>query len=293
MNAESKANSIAKSEIGAANAVSMSKSVGITSASASSNSTSKPSRTGVRHTPVLLTHLKLPSTTFSSSKSRSSTFRGTKDKKLPSFLPPLPAFMTHPGSHGPDATLPLLGEALISNLGLKALLPATPKIIPQLPTLNQTVTVDAAPACNETELNANRTADQEWKTCNATANATSPAPDPTANLPGLKFFDNLKKMNDDFTKENIKTSPSPSPSPGSKSPKPPSSSAKKPGSNSKGADKADHKDSAGQHKGGGGGDAKGRSGDNQQQGSHSSSSPKPGPFPGKAKSAWASAQPKS
>jgi hypothetical protein len=73
------------------------------------------------------------------------------------------------------------------------LLPSTPRIIPQLPTLNQTIEVEAAPACNETEINLNRTADQPRLSCNATTNGTNAStPDPTAGLPGLRFFDNLK-----------------------------------------------------------------------------------------------------
>jgi hypothetical protein len=73
------------------------------------------------------------------------------------------------------------------------LLPSTPRIIPQLPTLNQTIEVQAAPACNETEINLNRTANQTRLSCNATTNGTNASnPDPTASLPGLSFFDNLK-----------------------------------------------------------------------------------------------------
>jgi hypothetical protein len=89
--------------------------------------------------------------------------------------------------------LPLLGEALVSTVGLKMLLPSVPRIIPQLPTLNQTIDVQAAPACNETEINLNRTADQTRLSCNATTNGTNASnPDPTASLPGLSFFNNLK-----------------------------------------------------------------------------------------------------
>jgi hypothetical protein len=73
------------------------------------------------------------------------------------------------------------------------LLPSVPRIIPQLPTLNQTIEVQAAPACNETEINLNRTANETRLSCNATTNGTNASnPDPTASLPGLSFFDNLK-----------------------------------------------------------------------------------------------------
>lgn len=163
--------------------------------------------------------------------------------------------------------MPLLGEALISNVGLKALLPSVPKIIPQLPTLNQTVVVEAAPPCNETEINANRTADQERLTCNATANATQQQQQ-TANLPGLKFFDNLKKMNEDFMKETSKPSPSPSPKPAQK----PSPVGKKPSGSGSGV-----KPKSGDSSGSGGGGGASKPADSKQADSTPKSSPKLSP----------------
>jgi hypothetical protein len=116
--------------------------------------------------------------------------------------------MQHTGSHPGQAstTTPLLGEALISSAALKALLPAVPKIHPQLPTFNQSVHVNnTAEACNETAINANRTADMTRLKCNATANSTIPSNKVEGGLPGIGFFKNLQDMNNKFqadTKDN-------------------------------------------------------------------------------------------
>jgi hypothetical protein len=101
----------------------------------------------------------------------------------------------------------LLGEALVSSAALKALLPAVPKIHPQLPTFNQSVHVNnTAQACNETEINANRTADMTRLKCNATSNSTMPSNKVDGGgLPGIGFFKNLQDMNNKFqadTKDN-------------------------------------------------------------------------------------------
>ncbi|WIA41518.1 hypothetical protein OEZ86_008889 [Tetradesmus obliquus] len=217
LRADAAADSKAHSEAGAANSFAISKAQGVTSASAASNATSQPSAKGIRRAPVLLTQLRLPSLTLSSSKSSSSTFQ-PKDKNgaAPNFLPAIPSFLNQQtaASRSLPTTLPLLGEALASTVGLKMLLPSTPRIIPQLPTLNQTIEVQAAPACNETEINMNRTANETRLSCNATLNATSGnTSDPTASLPGLRFFDNLKAMRDKFDAENKENATASSPSP--------------------------------------------------------------------------------
>jgi hypothetical protein len=128
----------------------------------------------------------------------------------------MPAFTQHTGPKLGEAvtTAPLLGEALVSAVALKALLPAVPKIHPQLPTFNQTVEINnTAKACNETEINFNRTADMPRLFCNATnstnaTNASTPVVpgnvDP-GSLPGLGFFKGLKDMNEKFVSEGNKT----------------------------------------------------------------------------------------
>jgi hypothetical protein len=124
----------------------------------------------------------------------------------------VPAFLQHTGSRPGEAstTAPLLGEALISSAALKALLPAVPKIHPQLPTFNQTVTVNnTATVCNETEINFNRTADQPRLLCNATNNGTNSSIPNVGGaggaLPSIGFFKGLQDMNSKFmaeTKDN-------------------------------------------------------------------------------------------
>ncbi|KAF8056785.1 1-acyl-sn-glycerol-3-phosphate acyltransferase [Scenedesmus sp. PABB004] len=191
------ADSAAAAQAGAANAAALSRATGVTSASASANATSQPAGAGVRRAPVLATQLRLPSATLSRSSASSGGLRGAGLR-----LPALPAL---PGG----LPLPLLGEALASSVGLKALLPSVPRIVPQLPTLNQTITVTAAPACNETEINLNRTANQTHLSCNATANAT--APGAPVELPSIGFFKNLQQMHKEFEDESMRPSPSPAP----------------------------------------------------------------------------------
>jgi hypothetical protein len=222
LDATAHANSTATSQAGAANSLAVSRATGITGARASSDATSRPSETGLRRSVVLATQLRLPSTSLSVSSSRSGNLQagGLLGSLLPGFMRTPDAPRAAPSL---PTTGPLLGEALVSTVGLKALLPSVPVIIPQLPTLNQTITVEAAPPCNETEINADRGPDQTWLTCNSTANGTETAdtPDPTAaaasSLPGLGFFKNLRDMNDKFVEE---TKRPPSPPAGAKAPAP-------------------------------------------------------------------------
>jgi hypothetical protein len=113
--------------------------------------------------------------------------------------------LQHTGSHsssGRATTAPLLTEALVSSAALKALLPAVPKINPQLPTFNQSIVINnTAEACNETTINANRTADMPRLLCNATNNGTNitlPTKVDPGGLPGIGFFKNLQDMNTKF-----------------------------------------------------------------------------------------------
>lgn len=155
LDAAARANSSATSQAGAANSLAVSRATGITGARASSDASSRPSETGVRSTPVLATQLRLPSTSLSVSSSRSGNLQagGMLGSLMPGFLRAPEAPRAVPAL---PTTLPLLGEALVSTVGLKALLPSVPVIIPQLPTLNQTIEVKAAPPCNETLINADR-----------------------------------------------------------------------------------------------------------------------------------------
>jgi hypothetical protein len=130
--------------------------------------------------------------------------------------------MQHTGGHigEPATTVPLLGEALVSSAALKALLPAVPKIHPQLPTFNQTVQINnTAQACNETEINKNRTAEQPRLFCNSTntngTNSTVPNVEGKGNLPGIGFFKNLQDMNDKFMEDTKEGKNQTKPAPGS------------------------------------------------------------------------------
>jgi hypothetical protein len=129
--------------------------------------------------------------------------------RLNPFASLIPSFLHRPSAAdraSADTTTPLLGEALLSSVGLKALLPSVPKITPQLPTLNQTVEINGtAAACNETELNWNRTAEMSRLHCNESnphgTNITVPTVDPLTGLPGMQFFANLHDMNNKFKRE--------------------------------------------------------------------------------------------
>lgn len=215
MNAKARADSSSTSQAGASNSRSHSKALGVTSAESHSTSSSHPFVSGIRDTPVLWTQRKRPSTTWTTSRSSSNTARvGTASSwslnPFSGFSRLVPAFLQHTGSHPGEVstTAPLLGEALLSSAALKALLPAVPKIHPQLPTFNQTVTVNnTATACNETEINFNRTADQPRLLCNATNNGTNssiPNVGDAASkgaLPSIGFFKGLQDMNSKFMAE--------------------------------------------------------------------------------------------
>jgi hypothetical protein len=222
MNADASANSNATSQAGAANSKAFSRAFGVTSAKSASTASSNPFASGVRDAPLLWTQRKRQSTTWSRSKSASNTLQASAQSGggwHNPFAALLPSFLHRPevATSGKDTTAPLLRQALLQSVGLKALLPSVPKITPQLPTLNQTVEVaGAAAACNETELNFNRTADQPRLRCNETlSNGTVPqvkVPDNIAGLPGIGFFKGLQDMNDKFIKDNNKSAGATGPS---------------------------------------------------------------------------------